>query len=202
MNKSPFILYLDSPGIRNGGFFVCRTLVPSGQKLFLTEFTVNTTAMGNQILDIKSGKIFPFQFQILGGIFLIIGLSLVILNPLVSPLLLLPGIGLFAGRRGFEFDTDRNRYREYTAFLFVKFGGWREYHAAEMLYVNAANVSQQIYTQITVASTVRNVEYNAYLKLGDGTKLHLLSSRNKAALMRKLAEIAIFFRLEVVDNTI
>ena len=112
------------------------------------------------------------------------------------------GIFILTAYRGIEFDGSSRVFREYNSFLlFMKFGKWEKYKDVEKIYVNSSNVSQKIYTMITHGMTAKNVEYSAYMKIHDSTKLFLASNRNKKMLFRKMAALADFFQLEIIDNT-
>ncbi len=157
--------------------------------------------MGKSTINIRSYKLFPFHFQVLGILFLILTAILVLESPYFAPLFFLSGAAILTGYRGVQFDLSKKSYREYNSFLFIKFGKWENFDAVEKIYVNSANVSQYAYTMVTTGTTIRSVEYNAYAKLGNDQKVHLICSKNKKKLTQKLSEMASLFQLEVIDNT-
>ena len=135
--------------------------------------------MNSDSINLKSEKLFPFQFQLFGVVLLIGGIASVPFYPYISPFLIIVALSIFTGYRGIQFNRATKLYRTYKSFLFLKFGKWKEYDAIEMIYVNSAMVSQKIYTRVTEGITLRNVEYNAYLQFGNGTKEFLTFSKDK-----------------------
>lgn len=92
-------------------------------------------------------------------------------------------------------------YREYNSFFFLKFGDWTNFDEVEKIFINSKNVTQKIYTMITTGITTRNVEYNAFMKFGNGTKIYLMGKENKESLLKKLTKISDFLQIEVIDYT-
>lgn len=155
--------------------------------------------MENESVNLKSDRLFPSHFLLLGLIFTIVGLLLILFSPYLAPLFLLLGGMILTGYRGVEFDRIQKKYREYNSFLFMKFGDWENYDKPEKIFINSVNVSQKIYTMVTTGTIIRNVEYNAYMELGNGEKIYLISKKDKNRLYKKLSRIADFFQLEVID---
>ena len=153
-------------------------------------------------IDIKSGRLFPFHFQLLGLVFLFIGMVLVVFSPYFSPIPLLLGSLILTGYRGIIFDRAAKVYRDYNSFLFFKFGKWKKYDQVEQLFINSSKVSQKVYTRVTYGTIIENLEYNAYIVFRDGEKLYLVSSKNKDKLYKKLAKIADFFQSNINDYTV
>ena len=152
-------------------------------------------------MNFKSEKLFPFQFQLLGAVFLFVGIVFTLGSPYLATLLIAIGAFILTGYRGIQFDRSTKIYRAYNSFLFLKFGKWKEYGEVEKIFINSSKVSQKIYTRINEGTTVRSVEYNAYLKVGDGTKEFLTNNRDKKTLFAKLDGLAEFFHLDIIDNT-
>ncbi|MEM9341398.1 MAG: hypothetical protein AAGA66_21900, partial [Bacteroidota bacterium] len=59
----------------------------------------------------------------------------------------------------------------------------------------------KIYSRANDGITVRNREYNAYLKFEDGNKLHLLTKKDKSKLIKKVTEVAEFLQSPITDYT-
>lgn len=153
-------------------------------------------------INITSYKLFPFHFQILGILLLFLSVILMIQSPYFTPIFFLSGAAILTGYRGIQFDLPNKSYREYNSFLLIKFGKWRKFDSIEKIYVNSANVSQFAYTMVTTGTTIRNIEYNAYAKLGNEIKVHLICSKNKKVLFQKLQKMAALFKLDIIDNTV
>jgi len=70
------------------------------------------------------------------------------------------------------------------------------------IYINSGVTSQKICTRVTEGMTVKRKEFNAYLKFGDGTKIFLISKKDKNRLNKRLKKLSDFLRLDIQDNTI
>jgi hypothetical protein len=158
--------------------------------------------MNNDTIDLKSEKLFPWQFQFIGIIFLIVGIGLMIVSPYLAPILIVIGAFILTAYRGVEFNCSTKTYRNYNSFLFIKTGKFKPYDSVEKIYINESKVSQMIYTKITTGSTFRHIEYNAYLKFAHGIKIFLASKKDKKKLIDKLTGLAEFFQVEISDNTV
>ena len=157
--------------------------------------------MKKDSIDFKSGKLFPWQFQLIGIAFLIGGLGAIVSAPYVTPFLIVIALLIFTAYRGIEFDSIKKTYRVYNSFIFIKTGKSLNYEAAEKIYINLSKVSQKMYSRANQAKTFENTEYDAYLKFNSSEKVFLLSSKNKKEIFKKLESLSSFFQLEVVDNT-
>lgn len=160
-------------------------------------------AREGKIVDIKCGKLFPLPFFILGGAIFLAGIGSATQLPLTSAFLLFLGAVVLTAHEGTDIDPNARTFREYNSFLFfIKTGKKLQYDSIEKIFVNSARVSQRLYTAHTSSSSVyTNVEYNAWLKLGDGRKVFLASGRNKARLLKRFKAVALALNTEFTDTT-
>lgn len=153
-------------------------------------------------LNIKTGSLFPWHFQLIALVIMIGAVALFLTNMLLSLVLLIIGIAMLTSYSGILIDPLKKTYRSYNAFLFFKAGSVVSYEGIEKIFINANKKSQKIYTAHTLDSnTFKNTVYDGYLKFIDGTKIHLISKKNKPAVMGKLKEYADFLEVELQDNT-
>lgn len=157
--------------------------------------------MGKKI-DIRYGSLFPWPFQFIAGIVLIIAASLIIERTIVAfAFVILCGLVLTASE-GTEIDLKEQTFREYKSFFFIKTGTKEQYSGIEKIFINAFKSRQQMYTAHTTKSSIyENIEYNAFLKFDDGTKVQLLQRRKKADLMKRVKKIASELDVLVDDQT-
>jgi len=154
------------------------------------------------IVDIKSGRLFPFQFLVLGFIIFITGIAVVGPYMIIGIVLILAGAGILTAHEGTEIIPESNTYREYNSILFIKTGKGKKYQRIEKIFINPAKVSQKIYTAHTLNSgTFHDVEYNAYLKFSDGEKIFLLSGKNRNRIRDRLKLAADTLNIPLQDNT-
>lgn len=155
-------------------------------------------------INIRNGSLFPWHFQLIAVLILIAGVMLLFQKPVVGSILVVASGFMLSASSGIEIDKAKNKYREYMSFYFIlKNGKWRKFNGAEKVFINSSQVSSTAYTARTNHSAVfKNTEYNAYLKLSDGTKIHLLSSRKKEKLVATLNKAASLLNIPLQDNTV
>lgn len=154
-------------------------------------------------IDIRSGSLFPWHFQLIAVFILIAGITLFIQKPVVGSILVLASGFMLSASSGIEIDKAKNKYREYMSFYFIlKNGKWRKFTGAEKVFINNSNVSSTLYTARTNQRAVfKKIEYNAYLKLTDGTKIHLASNTKKEKLVATMNQATSFLNIPLQDNT-
>ena len=83
-------------------------------------------------IDIRSGSLFPWHFQLIAVLILIAGITLIIEKPMIGSGLIVASGFILSAASGVEIDKSKNRLREYTSFYFIIKGGkWRKYPGAE-----------------------------------------------------------------------
>jgi len=158
--------------------------------------------MNDKVVDIKSGKLFPTQFQFFGILLFIVTIALVVTYPLWSIVTLLLSLLIFTSTSGIEFNPVKKTYRPYHSFFFIKTGKSLHYAGIEKIYINSSHVSQRIYTAHTAQSaTFKNEEFDAYVKFTNGKKEYLLTDKKKDRLLHKLKALSAAVQLKVEDNT-
>jgi hypothetical protein len=152
------------------------------------------------MIDIKFGPLFPWHFRFLAIAVIILAFALIQNQPLISMILILGSFFTLTSYEGTEVNVSNKTFRSYTAFFFVKTGAFEKYTEAERIFINSANLSQKIYSAHTALSTTfKERVFNAYLKFSDGEKVHLLRSKNRDALIKKLTPISERLSVEIVE---
>lgn len=154
-------------------------------------------------IDIRSGSLFPWHFQFIAALILLGGIMLLFEKPVIGLVLMLASGFILSAASGTDIDKKENKYREYTSFCFlIKSGKWNTFSGAEKIFINSAKKNTRVYTAHTNQSAVFvKDEFNGYLKLNDGTKIFLLSSRKKEKLTATLNKAASFLQIPIQDNT-
>lgn len=153
-------------------------------------------------IDIKAGRLFPFHFLILGGIFLFAALVVVVSHPIIAGILALLGLFIITAYEGTEIDPHSKTYREYHSFLFLKSGKRVNFNSVEGVFIHKAKVSQKLFTAHTMnSSTFTHVEYHAYLKL-DHEKIFLTRGKDKKKVVEKARSIASSLNASVFDYAV
>lgn len=148
---------------------------------------------------LRTNKLFPFQFQLAGWAFLISGLFALFLEPILGAGLLLAAVLILTAYRGISFDGVARSYRVYHSFLGFKSGKKTDYQHMDYIYIHPTRTRQQVNTMVTTGITVRNTEYDAYLKVDGSRRIYLMTHKKKDVLLNKLQPLAELFDLEIVD---
>lgn len=153
-------------------------------------------------IDVRYGSLFPWPFHLIAGIVLIVAVSLILERTIVAvAFMVFCGLVLTASE-GTEIDLAGRTFQEYKSFFFIKTGTKEKYSGMEKIFINTSKTKQQLYTAHTTKSSIyENIEYNAFLKFDDGTKVHLLRKRKKADLMKRVKKIAAELDVPVDDQT-
>jgi hypothetical protein len=155
--------------------------------------------MSKNYLNLKTGLLFPIQFQLLGYIFLFAGLALIVINIWASIIFILLGGVIVTAYSGIEFKKDQ--FREYNAFFFIKNGSWKSLGMVEKIFIKRVKVSQKFYGRANQSSTIRNLVYKAFLKFENGETLFLYDHKNKDKVKSKLKELSGYIKAEIIDYT-
>ena len=154
-------------------------------------------------IDLKSGRLFPWYFQLVGIVLLPISVTFLASNFMISIILVIVAIFILTSFSGFEIDIQNKIYYPYYTFFFLfKSGKKKKFNEVEKLYINANKVSQRIYTAHTTQSaTFKNVEYDAYIKFDNGAKEYLISDKKLDRLKTKLTTLSEAINISISDNT-
>jgi hypothetical protein len=153
-------------------------------------------------VDIKYANLFPWPFHLIAVIVLVVAVSLIMERPIAAVIMIMISGIILSASEGTEIDAGAREYREYKSFLFIKTGTNEKYSAIEKIFINTSKTKQQLYTAHTTKSSIfENIEYNAFLKFDDGTKIHLLQKRKKEDLVKQLNRIAMVLGAAIEDHT-
>lgn len=157
--------------------------------------------MDTSKIIIRSGNLFPFQFQYFAILLSIFSLLLLISYPFFSPLPLILALIIFTGSYGLEIMPDKKEYRTYNSLFFVKKGKWRTYNSVEKIFITTSSETQKVYTRVTEGPTIRKKYFNAFIKFEDGDKVFLISHKSKAAVIKKLHRLSDRIGQEITDHS-
>lgn len=159
--------------------------------------------MNQSKINLRSGSLFPWHFQFMAAIILIIGLALILERTLVASVLILAGGFILTGSSGVEIDKVQKTYREYTSFFLIRRGKKKKYQDVEKLFINSSKTTTQMSSaKANHTTTFINQEFNGYLKFSDGQKLFLLSTRKKEKLETVLSSVSNFLQVPIQDTTL
>ncbi|HET8861393.1 MAG TPA: hypothetical protein VFM92_15760 [Marivirga sp.] len=155
--------------------------------------------MNKLTFNLRSGLLFPFQFQLVGYIFLFAGLVLLVINVWASLFLIILGFLIVTAYSGLEFND--NQFREYNAFFFIKSGKWVPYNEVEKIFIKKAKISQKFYGRVNQGSMITKEIYKAFIKFDNGKSILLFENKNQDKLKAKLQKLSNQFSVEIFDYT-
>lgn len=156
--------------------------------------------MKSDTYTLKSNRLFPFQFQLVGWTFLLSGMVAIVFLPILAFFLLLVALLILIAYRGITFNRNARSYRIFHSFLCFKSGKKASYENIDSLYIHTSRMSQRVNTMITTGITTSTTEYDAYLKLDGAQRIYLMSHKNKARLLDKLSPLADYFGMKVREG--
>lgn len=99
-----------------------------------------------------------------------------------------------------EFDLYNRTYRVAVRLFGITFGKMLHLSGVDFLYLNKNGYSQLSESRASM-TRFRRVKYDGYIKLADGTKLHLVQEDNKKQALQKMEEISDNLGIELRDQT-
>jgi hypothetical protein len=159
--------------------------------------------MQQDVMDIKFSRLFPWHFLFLALIVGVSGLALITERTILSLCLIIASGLVITASSGTEINRSEKTYKEYHVFFFVlKTGSKIKYTAIEKLYITRAKVTQTMYSRTNHSASFSDIEYNAYIKFVNGTKVRLLNNRDKTRVVASLKKISAFLGVTVEDHAI
>ena len=135
-------------------------------------------------------------------ILLILGIAFFRNHAIISLIPFAASLLIFTGQTGVEIDRSNRTLKEYNSFAFIKFGKIITFHAMDRIFINSTKQSRQFFTMYAnQSSTFHTQVWNGYLKFDNETKIHLLTTRSKETLSKKLEELASFLKADIIDTT-
>ncbi|CAN5269055.1 hypothetical protein BH23BAC1_BH23BAC1_37440 [soil metagenome] len=147
------------------------------------------------------GPYFPWQFSLLGGIVLIIGLTLEY-GLIFNLIIILISLVIFTGHYGLEIDFTNKTFMSYASFLGIKSGKRKTFDAVEKIFINSRNIRETLHSRSNYSGNFRYIEYKSFLKFSNGRKIGLISRKNKDKLLKQIRNIAKDLKAEIVDFSI
>lgn len=145
--------------------------------------------MNQRTYTYKTGKYFSAGGRVMGWITSALGMIMV-LNGYAAGWVLVPaGLLTLLAYYMVEFDLQQKTYREGVLLLVLRFGKKRPLPGFDFLFLKKNSYTRM--AESRGSNTQFKLEkYDGYVKLSDGTKLHLLQQSQKEAAMQQLKTVA------------
>jgi hypothetical protein len=153
---------------------------------------------GSGQLDFHTAPYFPGSLRALG-----VSLLLTIILPthiLAKIPFVLIGIILITSHYRLRFDMINKAYLDYIWVLGLRFGTWEKFDRIEYLFIKRNRMRQNMNSMMST-TTIHIAVYDGYLRISENNKIHLLTSRDKEAVMKKLKALSSLLQVGVVDYT-
>lgn len=99
-----------------------------------------------------------------------------------------------------RFDSLNKEYFDYVWFLGLRWGEYGRFEKIEYLFIKRNKVKQTVYSMMS-AATIHSERYDGYLRISENNKIHLLSSRSKETVLKRLKSLALLLDVDILDYT-
>jgi hypothetical protein len=152
------------------------------------------------MIDIKFGSLFPWHVRIVAVGAIVVAFAILQNYWWVSLLIIAASFFILVSHEGTEIDSVNKTFRSYTSFFFFKTGGFEKYSDVEKIFINSGNQSTKMYSAHTsLSTTITERIFNAYIKFSNGEKVHLLTSKSKEDVIKKLTPLTQALRVEILE---
>ena len=152
------------------------------------------------MIDIKFGVLLPWQFRVASVGAIVVAFAILQNYWWVSLLIIAASFFVLVSHEGTEIDPLNKTFRSYTSFFFIKTGEFEKYSDVERIFINSGNQSMKMYSAHTsLSTTITERVYNAYIKFSNGEKVHLLTSKNKEEVLKKLTPLSQTLKVEILE---
>jgi hypothetical protein len=149
-------------------------------------------------LQVNTGWYFQGPPRWAGYGILVMALPVAVASPVWGVLLALLGIIIITTHYGVEIDANSKSYREYTWFLGLKNGKRETYDSIQYFFLKPGRVSRTYNSRIQ-STTIRDIEYNGFLKFSESEKVHIVSDSEKQKALDKILNLALKLNTNVLD---
>lgn len=151
----------------------------------------------NQI-DFHTSPYFPGSLRTL-GVFLLVGVFIPG-HVFLKLTFVFIGTLLITTHYRLRFDLSRKQYFDYVWILGFRSGSWDRFDRVEYLFIKRNRMRQNLNSMMT-SRTIHVAVYDGYLRISEKNKIHLLTSRHKDVVVKKLRALASLLRVDILDYT-
>jgi len=149
-------------------------------------------------IDFHTSPYFPGSLRTL-GVFLLVGI-LIPTHVLAKVPFVLIGILLMTTHYRLRFDLSRKEYFDYVWILGLRRGTWDRFDHIEYLFIKRNRMRQNLNSMMS-SRTIHMAVYDGYLRISENNKIHLLTSRHKEVVMKKLMALGSLLNVDILDYT-
>lgn len=149
-------------------------------------------------VDFKTSNYFAAYIYLSGFVFIVLGLTVFVIKPILSVVLFWAGLIFVTTHYGLAIDLANKSYHDYIWFLGFRTGEKGKFNTIEYIFIKESNVSQTMQLR-GAATTIRKEVYDGYLKFSDQEKLHLQTLDSKTSLIKKMKSISGKLKTKLID---
>ncbi|MBL7846862.1 MAG: hypothetical protein JNL40_05295 [Cyclobacteriaceae bacterium] len=153
----------------------------------------------SQPIDFHTSPYFPGSLRALGVITLFL-LVVPGIHWMAKVIILLIGLVLVTSHNRLRFDMAKKEYFDYVWMLGFRWGEGDHFDRIEYLFLKRNRMRQNMNSMMS-SSTIHMNVYDGYLRISEKNKIHLLTSRNKETVMKKLKALASILNVDILDYT-
>ena len=144
------------------------------------------------MIDIKQEYFFPPMFRIFGGVLCLLGPLVLITQPhtlgyyVLTVVFLLTGLTMVFLRYGLSIDVANTNYRIYRKLFWQQFGNKTPFRFIEKFFINEVRDTIVMTTRAGITHNITKSAFKAYMKLDDGSKVHVDTDQDKEKLKERV----------------
>ncbi len=150
------------------------------------------------VVDFRTSRYFPGSIILLGVLLPLPGIFIASINILAALPFLFVSFIILTTHYRLKIDPGNKVYTHYVWLLGLKRGERDAYENIEYLFIKKVKVQQSMHSRVS-STTVHSEVYEGFIRFSEKDKLHLITSSNKAILVKKLKIIADQLSLQILD---
>jgi hypothetical protein len=142
----------------------------------------------------------PSAVRTAGGIFALVGILAVFINPITIFLPLL-GSAAFLYQNGMILDTEKKRFKAFKGFAFARLGEWRRISSMKYLFMSKRTARYSLYSLPNVKMEVKDTAY--FIGFTQNPEKDLFDFKRFKTMMeadKEGRELAQFFDLQLLKS--
>ena len=156
--------------------------------------------MKDDMFSQKTERFFPAGLIFGGGMMILIGAVVLVIESILGILILLVGVCIVFLHYGLLIDFKENKYKEYWGLMGLKFGKWQNLPPIAYISLTKSRYSQQIGLR-AANTTLKGFLYRGNLRINEQESIMVIQSPRKDKVLGRLKQLAKKLNLQLLDCT-
>jgi hypothetical protein len=139
--------------------------------------------------SVRTGAVLALLLVFIPPIHLVVKLAVVIASAVV-----------LAAHYRLRIDNRNKEYFDHVWLMGMRWGEHGRFDTIDHLFVKRNKVRQTMHSRVS-STTIRSEQYDGYLRISEDNKIHLISSRNKESVLKRLKSLSLLLDVDILDYT-